>query len=300
MAQRWNSLLTVCRALIALCMIGGFCCGRAAAQEIMPYEFTALPAGTNLALGYYAYGHNTDYSVARGPKFNNSGLETHVGVVRYVHYNTIGDMRAGFQVYQGFGSALDGQIGGQRLNNASGLQNTTLSAFLWPYHNEASRTDIILVGFINPPTGSYDRFVPLNLGDNRISGTMQIGLQQEFTDHFGINLAYDAHLYGDNTAAFPGFARLSQDPSHRVQAWMNWRWNPAVTTSIGYTAIWGGDQRLDGTLNGVRTEIQRIRFHAGYALSQTLQLALELNHDVRATGGYRQDFGAVFRVLQAF
>lgn len=293
-------MLAACRALIALGLIAGYSGKQAEAQEIMPYEFTALPAGTNLALGYYAYGHNTDYNVARGPTFSNSGLETHVGVVRYVHYDTIGDMRAGFQVYQGFGSAMDGRIGGQQLNNTLGMQNLTLSAFLWPYHNEATHTDVILVGFINPPTGSYDHLVPLSMGDNRVSGTLQIGFQQEFTDQFGINLAYDAHLYGENTAAFPGYSRLSQDPSHRIQTWLNWRWNPAFTTSIGYTAIWGGDQRLDGSLNGTRTEIQRIRVHAGYAVTQTLQVALELNHDLRAIGGFRQDFGAVFRVLQAF
>ncbi|MET0528857.1 MAG: transporter [Microvirga sp.] len=286
--------------LIALCLLSSVCSGRAAAQEIMPYEFTALPTGTNLALGYYAYGHNTDYSIARGPTLRNSGLETHVGVIRYVHYDTIGDIRAGFQIYQGFGSVTDGHIGGQRLNASLGMQNVTLSAFLWPYHNEATKTDIILIGYINPPTGSYNRFVPLNLGDNRISGTLQVGFQQELTEQLGITTAYDAHLHGDNTDALPGFNRLSQDTTHRIQAWLNWRWNPALTTSIGYTGLWGGEQRLNGTINGTRTEIQRIRAHAAYALSPTLQVALELNHDVQATGGFRQEFGTVFRILQAF
>ena len=67
------------RFLVGLCLTiltMGVCfkADMAEAQEIMPYEFTVLPVGTNLALGYYGYGQNTDYSVARGPTFRNSGL----------------------------------------------------------------------------------------------------------------------------------------------------------------------------------------------------------------------------------
>jgi hypothetical protein len=194
----------------------------------------------------------------------------------------------------------DARIGGQSLPNAFGAQNITLSAFFWPYINEDTKTAIIVVGFLNPPTGTYDRFAPLNLGDNRMRGSIQIGLQEGFGENFGLDLAYDAQFYGDNDRAFPGSGILRQEATHRLQAWMNWRWNPSFSTSIGYTGIWGGDQTLNGLLNGTRTEIQRIRFHTGYFIDPTLQVGLELNHDVRAVGGFKQDFGAVFRVLKAF
>ena len=59
-------------------------------------------------------------------------------------------------------------------------------------------------------------------------------------------------------------------------------------------------QRLDGILTGARTEIQRIRFHTGDFIDPTLQVGLELNHDLRAVGGFKQDFGAVLRVLKVF
>jgi hypothetical protein len=293
------------RFLVGLCLTiltMGVCfkADMAEAQEIMPYEFTVLPVGTNLALGYYGYGHNTDYSVARGPTFRNSGLETHVGIARFVHYNEIAGMRVGVQVFQVFGGLQDARIGGQSLPSAFGAQNITLSAFFWPYINEDTKTAVIVVGFLNPPTGTYDRFAPLNLGDNRMRGTIQVGLQQGFGDHLGLDLAYDAQFYGDNDRAFPGTALLSQGTTHRLQAWMNWRWNPSFTTSIGYTGIWGGEQTLNGLLNGTRTEIQRIRFHTGYFIDPTLQVGLELNHDLRAVGGFKQDFGAIFRVLKAF
>lgn len=295
----------VVRAWVGLCLTllaaaAGLRAAPAAAQEIMPYEFTPLPAGTNLALGYYAYGHNTDYSIARGPTFRDSGLETHIGIARLVHYDEIAGIRGGVQVFQAFGSLQDARIGGQRLEGAFGAQNIGLSAFAWPYINEASKTAVIVVGFLNPPTGTYDRFAPLNLGDNRVRGTVQVGLQQGFGEQFGLDLAYDAQFYGDNDRPFPGGGVLSQGTTHRIQAWANWRWNAAFTTSLGYTGTWGGEQRIDGILTGARTEIQRIRAHTGYFIDPTLQVGLELNHDLRAVGGFKQEFGAIVRVLKVF
>ncbi|MGX7704479.1 transporter [Methylobacterium sp. Gmos1] len=272
----------------------------ASAQEIMPYEFTPLPAGTNLALGYYAYGHNTDFSIARGPTFRDSGLETHIGVARLVHYAEVAGLLGGVQVLQPFGSLQDARIGGQRLEGAFGTQNITLSAFVWPYINPASKIAVIAVGFLNPPTGSYDPRAPFSLGDNRVRGAAQFGLQQGVGEQFSVDLSYDAQFYGDNDRAFPGNLLLTQTTTHRFQAWANWRWSPAFTTSVGYTGTWGGEQRLGGVLTGARTEIQRVRVHAGYAIDPTLQVALELNHDLRAVGGFKQDLGAIFRVVKAF
>ncbi|CAO4181042.1 Transporter [Methylorubrum populi] len=286
--------------LIVLAGATGLPARSAQAQEIMPYDFTVLPAGTTLAMGYYVYGHNTDYRTAGGPTLRNSGLEVQAGIARLVHYGEIGGIRGGVQVFQIFGSFQDVRIGGQPIAGTFGAQNVTLSAFFWPYINVDSQTAIIVLGFLNPPTGSYDRFAALNFGDNRIRGTVQVGLQQGFGEQLGVDLAYDAQIYGENDRAFPGTGLLTQTPTHRVQAWLNWRWNPSFSTSIGYTGIWGGVQSLNGFRTGAVTETQRIRVHSGYFIDPTLQIGLELNHDLHSVGGFRQDFGAILRVLKVF
>ena len=76
---------------------------RAGAQEIEPYEFVVLPAGTNLAIGYYVYGHDTDFNIAGGPTIKDSGVEVNLFVARYVHYTSVLGYPAGFQIYQAFG-----------------------------------------------------------------------------------------------------------------------------------------------------------------------------------------------------
>lgn len=273
---------------------------RAGAQEIEPYEFVPLPAGTNLAIGYYVYGHQTEFNIARGSTIKDSGVEVNVGIARYVHYVDVAGHPAGFQIIQAFGSLSAAHIDGQRLGSAFGAQNTTLSAFIWPYVNTATKSNVILVGFVDPPDGTYDKRSAINLGDNRWRGDVQIGLSQGLTENLAFDAAFDVQFYGDNDSYVPGNRRLSQDPTYRAQLWANWRWNPALTTSIGYEGFYGGSQQVNGRFAGTKTEVQRLRANAALFLTPRVQTMLELNHDVKVVGGFKQDFGATLRVLYVF
>jgi len=272
----------------------------AQAQVIQPYEFTPLPAGTNLAIGYYVYGHNNEFNVARGRTFKNAKVEVNVGVIRLVHYFDLAGYPAGVQLIQGFGSQSGANVGGQRIGSAYGVQDTSLSAFIYPYVNTATKTNFVTTAFLYPPSGSYDRSSAINLGANRWSGDIQLGLSQGIGERFAFDAEFDAQFYGDNGSYIPGTRRLSQDPSYRVQLWANWRWSAAFTTSIGYEGTFGGSQQVNGRFDGNKTEEQRIRANAALFLSPTLQTMLELNHDVHVVGGFKQDFGATVRVLKVF
>jgi len=274
---------------------------RAGAQEIEPYEFQPLPAGTNLAIGYYIYGHDTEFNIARGPTVKDSGLEANYGVFRYVHFfNPVGGLPVGFQIYQIFGSLSAGHIDSERLGSAFGAQTTTLSFFFWPYVNRATQTNVNITGFLYPPDGSYDPHSAINVGDNRVRGDVQVGLTQGFGEHLGVDLSFDAMFYGANNSYPPGYLRLTQDPTYRGQVWANWRWTRAFSTSIGYEGLFGGTQYVNGFLNGSKTEEQRLRANAALFLTPRLQTMIELNHDLHVVGGFKQDFGATLRVLFVF
>ena len=274
--------------------------GRAAAQEIEPYEFVPLPAGTNLAIGYYVYGHNDEFDVYKGPTLKNSKLEVNVGILRLVHFTEIFGHPAGYQILQPFGSLSGGNVGGERLGSAFGAQSTILSAFFWPYVNTATKTNVITTAFLYPPDGTYDVHSALNLGDNRWRGDIQVGVSQGFGDHFGVDVEFDAQFYGDSSNSYPGGQYLKQDPTYRAQVWANYRWTPAFTTSIGYEGFFGGIQKVDGFLDGNKTDEQRIRANAALFVTPRLQTMLELNHDLSVSGGFKQDFGATVRVVYVF
>lgn len=271
----------------------------ASAQEALPNDFLPAPPGTNLLLGYYSYGTNDRFEPVGGPSVD-ARLDSHFGIGRYVRYFDVGGYTAGVQVFQVFGSLNGGRIGNQRLGNASGAQNLTLSAFFWPIANATSKTYLLSAAFLYPPTGSYDRRAPLNVGDNRWRGTVQFGLNQGIVDRLSFDLGVDVTFYGANDQAFPGDRQLTQDPSTRVQFWLNWAWSPKLTTSVGWLGQFGGRQYIDDSFNNVRTGTQRIRAAALYFVTPTLQTALELNHDVAAHGGFKEDFGAVLRLAYVF
>jgi hypothetical protein len=293
--------LTVAWAVLGFISLAGLPGGSAQAEEVEPNEFVPLPAGTNLAIGYYLYGHDTQYNFAKGPTFKDkTGLEVNIAVARYVHCTEVFDHPAGFEVFQAFGALSSGQIGGQKLNNAFGAQNLAMAAFFWPYANKQAGQYVVTAAWLYPPTGTYDPHSILNVGDNRWRGALQVGWDQAIGSHFSYDIGTDVEFFGDNTNAFPGGQRLTQTPSYRLQAFANWRWTRKWQTSVGYEGLFGGIQRVDGLRNGTRTEEQRLRLVASYFVTPALQVLLEPNHDLSAVGGFKQDFGATLRVVYAF
>lgn len=284
----------------AVCLAFAGAAGAARAQEIMPNDWVPAPAGTNAILGYHLYGHNDRFSVAGGPTYKKgTGLETHLGLARYVHYFNLGGLPTGWQVFQVFGSLSGAKVGGQGLGSSFGAANLALSAFFWPYTNDRSKTYTILAGFVYPPTGTYNRNKAVNIGDNRWRGTVQLGLNQGLTDNLSFDAGVDVTFYGDNTEPLGG-RRLSQSPSYRFQTFVNYSWTKTLVTSLGYQAIFGGDQKLDRVFTGSRTELQRVRAAASYFWTPAFQTVLELDRDIQVVGGFRQAIGAQLRLLYVF
>ncbi|MDA8049003.1 MAG: transporter [Rhodospirillales bacterium] len=273
----------------------------ARAQEIEPNDLVPLPPGSNVIEGYYAYGDLTEFNVANGPTFaDKTGMQVNLGAGRYLHYFTLGGHPAAVQILQTFGSESGGEINGASLGSTFGAADIALNAALWPYADRARGRYLVVVGWLYPPSGSYDPRSALNLGENRWKGNLQIGWHQTTGRRFSYDLAFDTTIYGENGDAYPGGLKLTQVPTYRVQAWANWRWAPGIETSLGYEGLFGGKQSLGGVANGQKTEEQRVRAAASYFITPTLQVLLEINHDLQVVGGFRQEFGAVFRIAMVF
>ncbi len=294
--RRWLAGAAACLLLSA----GG--AGIASAQEILPNEFVAPPDGLNIVFGYYTYGHDTTFNIARGPTIKNSGLEINVGVARYVHIDYILGHPAGFQLIEVFGSESDGHVGTARLGSGFGASDIALSAFFWPYTNVAKKQYLNVTGFIYPPVGTYDKNSAVNLSSAQSGygwvGDLQFGWDQGIGEHFTYDLGFDARWYGDTTS--PGGLRTKQDPDYRLQAWLNYNWTRAFQTSIGWESILGGAGTTNGFNNGTKSEFERIRAATSLFVAPTAQVMLEVNHDFVRVGGFKQDFGAQLRVLYAF
>lgn len=297
LARRWIIGTACCLALlIAGSKIAG-------AQEIEPNDFVPAPDGTNIALGYYVYGHNGDFSVAKGSTIKNSGLEVNLGIGRYVHYDYIAGFPAGVQIMQGFGSESGGHLGdtnanGVRLGSSFGAANTTLSAFIWPYSSIEKKQYFIVAGFLNPPDGQYNKNSGINVGSPAWSGEVQFGWDQGIGEHFSYDLGFDVIKSGNYTA--PLGRRNSTDPAFRLQGFANWNWTSAFQTSIGWESILDGTAYTNNVRNGNKSEFERLRIVASDFVLPNTQILVELNRDFVAVGGFKQTFGATARVAFIF
>ena len=290
-------------ASTALLAAVGLTAGAAHAQVINQSEFTALPTGTNLAIGYYEHNELSNLNLGRGQGTlkKDTGLAVDLGVARFVHFFTLGGYLQVVQVIQAFGLESGFTILGQG-QPGSGVQaaDTTLGYTIWPYVSAENKTSFNLSAFINPPDGGYRKSQALNLGTNALSGDVQAGLSQGLGTKFSFDLGLDAEFYGDNNNYTVNNLHLSTTPSYRVQTFFNYNIQRGMEIGLGYTGIWGGRQSVERNFDGSKTEYSRVKLDASMFLSPSLQVLVELNHDIHVVGGFQQTIGGTIRVLKVF
>jgi len=286
-------------------------CGPCRAVDYQPFDYVAAEPGVNVLLGYYEYGKHNEYnSSLTGPVTYDTNLNSNIGVVRYLHYNTILGHTYVLDLILPFGTLSNAEIGGQQLASTSGVADPVASFGFW-FINEPKRQRYLAAAiFVSLPIGAYDKNRPLNLGGNRWQTDLQVDFTQGFLDKFTIDLAADWISYGNNNEAGKGTQTLTQSATYNAYAWLSYdvtstlrRAMPTVSNAslaIGYAGTFGGAQRLDGVPTGGKTEEQQIRLSYSQFITPTLQGVISVSHDITATGQFKQNFGLLLRVSKSF
>jgi len=287
------------------------------AQEIEPNDLVPAPDGTTVNLSYFVYGHQGAFINTSGTNVPNSSANVYLGVERLIHYDYLFGHPAGFQLIQGFGSISDPTIGGSALGSSSGATNTALSAGFWPYANFQQKQYLVIAGYLYPPNGTYNKNQAVNIasayqpnGEYNWTGDIQVGWDQGIGDHFSYDFAFDARFFGATTgplspgSGIPVSVTTHHNSDYRLQLYLNWAWNRALTTAIGYEGWFGGldhfSSPLTGTINTGQSNEQRLRGAVAMFWSPHIQTVLEVNGDVARTGGFKQTVGTTLRVLYIF
>jgi hypothetical protein len=286
-------------------------CGPCRAVDYQPFDYVAAEPGVNVLLGYYQYGkHNEFNSSLTGPLTYETNLNSNIGVVRYLHYNTIFGHTYVLDLIVPFGTLSNAKIGGEQLASASGIADPLASFGLWFINEPKQRRYLSAAIFVSLPIGTYDKNRPLNLGGNRWQTNLQVDFTQGFLDKFTIDLSADWTSYGNNNEAGTGSQTLTQSATYGAYAWLSYdvtstlrRAMPTASNaslSIGYAGTFGGAQKLDGVPTGVKTEEQQIRVSYSQSITPTWQGVLSVSHDITATGQFKQNFGLLLRVSKSF
>ena len=295
-------------AIGACTAIASLACGLwipipANAIDYQPFDWVGLPSGTNVAMLYYQYGTRSAFNnMITGPAGPDTHLESHLGVARYLRYQSIFDRLFVFDLILPFGALTNGRLSGVRLDDAAGIADPLVSVGVWLINEPEQQRYLSAATFLSIPVGTYDNRRTLNLGANRWQNDLQVDFTQGFLGRFTLDVSASWTWYGDNTHAGIGYQTLSQDSSFNTYAWLTWDISAQrqAFLSIGYAGTFGGAQRLDGVPLGTRTEEHQIRLSYLQYLTPTLQGIVSVSHDVAAYGQFRQDFGLLMRLAKVF
>ncbi|MGI4839055.1 MAG: transporter [Janthinobacterium lividum] len=277
---------------------------KAMAVDVNAGDYTALPAGTNVAAWYQQYSHSDRFNADGGAdSTRQTSLKSNISILRLIHFMDIGGITVDPQILLPFGHVYDARIGGQSLGSASGMGDPIVGATFWLVNQPSAGASGRYFG-ITPllylPWGRYDRHDALNLGENRFKGDLQLGWVEPLWGRFSMELYGDAVVYGHNDDAGSGRQTLKQDPTYQLQGNLRYDFNPTQRVALGYSASTGGKQYLDGDYTGQKTEVQQVRLEFQQMVGQRVQLSAQLTHDVRTVGGFQEDAGINLRALLVF
>ncbi len=268
------------------------------AVDTQPFDYVPAPPGTTLGVFYGLYGHNR--GVAMFGNAVQGTLDSYIGVARFAHYFEVGGLKAAANVLLPYGTLRNGMLGGARLNSPTGFGDPTLASALWLVDDPQARRHVAVTGYLSVPLGQYQASKTLNLGANRVGGTLQLGGITGLGESWSLEGVADVTVNSENRAPYVAGAVLKQSPTVTGQLWLSYQATPTLSFSSGYAVYGGGIKRLNGVNDGFNAKKQQVRLAAGLWAGPTLNLYGQVNHDFMVQGGFKQEVSALIRVAKVF
>lgn len=289
--------LGIATALTCFTIVGPLGAGMVLAADGQPRDFLPAPAGTNLALLYYLNSSSDTFIDSNGNEIPGSGLDTNIGIARYVYFFDIGNMRADINVVQPFGGLSNLSIGTPLDSDDFSLGDTSIVATVWPLNDPENNRYFAVATYLTLPTGEYDPNIA-SLGSNRWSVTVQPAYLFNIAPKWSVDLVGDVTVYGDNNDG-PGGVTIEKDPSYTALGWLNYHASDATTMSFGVSTTTGGEETWGGVKRG-DSKTTTVRAAWSQMLNPTTQMVVELGTDVDAENSFERDTTALFRVAKFF
>lgn len=272
---------------------------QAHAVDVDAGDYTALPAGTNLLMGYYQYA-TRDAAYVRGHKqAGDPRLDSHIGILRGVHFTEIGGFIVDPQFLLPFGQ-LKGKDDLSAAGSASGVGDLILAATVWLVNRPESGTYFGITPFLYVPTGKYDNDDALNIGENRWKFALQAGFITKLTDKVSLDLAGDVMVYGKNDKFGPSRETMKQKASMQFQGFLRYHMSDAWDLRLGVSHTIGGETEVAGVDQGDRLRTTKVSVGTGWFIRPDVQLLASYGRDVSVRSGLREDDRLNLRVLKVF
>lgn len=286
----------------ALLLAAGLFSGTAQSAEIAtdPGDYTPLPEGVNLGILYGQYA-TSDAAYADGDKaLAEAGLDTTIGLARFVHYMDIGGIIVDPQIIVPFGKVeLTEPFGPLQPTSESGVGDPIIGATAWFHNNPDDQEWAGLSAFVSVPVGQYDEDKgPVNIGENRWKGIFQAAYVKHLSNSVVLDLIAEYSVYGDNDD-FLGFKREQED-AQSLQGHLRYLLSKQSHIALSYYHSFGGETTVGGLEQDDRVNTNR--WLATYAtfVDPTVQLQVQAGQDIDVENGFKEDTRVNFRVLKVF
>jgi hypothetical protein len=272
----------------------------AAAQEMEPRTYSAVPIGTNFIVADYARSSGdilfdpslpvtnlqariNTYSLGFSHSFDVLGHVTSVAFsMPYANANLTGNVEgAPGQAYRSglrdvrFRLAVN-LLGGPALTPAEFAQRSPGTIL---------GTSVSVIA----PTGQYVPSRLINVGSNRWAFKPEVGLSQPLGNWF-VEGAAGVWLFTDNTDFFGG-RRRSQDPLPTFQWHGGYTWRPGLWISADMTFFTGGQTSVNGVPDH---DVQR---NVRYGVTLSFPLAAQWSGKLAWSRGLTTSFGGNFQTV---
>lgn len=268
------------------------------ALDVDAGDYTALPAGTNLAIVYGQHAQrNAIFSNGNKAPGNNK-LDSDIGILRLVHFMDIGGYIVDPQIILPFGKLKAKGDLGPVLGSNSGVGDLLVGATVW-FNQPSSKTHFGITPFLSLPIGQYNKNDPLSLGENRVKLILNTGYITPLTDKVTMDLVADVTLFGKNDD-IAGGGTLKQKAQYQFQGFLRYALSGSTDLRGGMSYTTGGETRINGVAQN--NENKTLKFNVGVAhfLSPTQQILATVGRDSSVENGFRENARLNLRFLQVF
>ena len=271
----------------------------ALALDVDAGDYTALPPGTNLFLAYSQFAQR-DALYANGSKQRiDAGLDSSVGILRGVHFTSIGGYTVDPQFLLPFGK-LEANDDLAMLGDSSGVGDLILAATVWLVNDANSNRYFGITPFVYVPIGDYDRNDALNLGENRWKFTLQAGYITGLGEQLSLDLIGDVTLYGQNDDYGAARAELEQDPSFQAQTHLRYSVQPNWDLRAGVSYSIGGETEIEGIAQDDEARVWKMTIGTAWFPAPTWQVMANYGRDLSVENGFKEAHRVNLRLLKVF
>ena len=277
------------RASLALCALGLLTGTARADVRPDPGDYTGLPAGTNLLLGYAQFPRADKVYSHGNQTVSNLDLSINAGIFRYVHFMKLGDYIIDPQIIVPFGT----QKIGLSDSKTSGLGDVIFGGTLWTLADLTRGEHLGWSVFFTAPTGS-DRNQGFALSNNRWATDLQVGYIHKLSDTWTLDLIGETEFYQDQRDT-----KARKDPLYQGHAHLRYFLSGATYLAGTYRHAWGARESLNGAdIAGRKNNGTAMLTWASFVDKQW-QVQLQYTQDVKVEDGPKVN-GVQARVLYVY